>query len=137
MHTYECYYIAGTGVGAIPIIGGVLSQNATHKNHHQGLVVRDEQKDHGTRSLVEGPLPAKGTRVVLVDDVLASGKSIIHATSVIEDLEAEIVAACVIVDRSNEDTFWSLHVQGIGLHTITNISQLRYINGRKTSSTNR
>ena len=50
----------------------------------QFAYVRNEKKAHGVGGLVQGKLPAKG-RVVIVDDLVASGGSLLGAIAAVEE----------------------------------------------------
>jgi len=63
------------------------------------FVVRKESKGRGTNKLVEGAKIGRGSRVLLVDDVVTTGGSIQKAFEVIEQLGARIVGAATLVDR--------------------------------------
>ena len=63
------------------------------------FVVRKEPKGRGTNKLVEGCAVARGTRVLLVDDVVTTGGSIQKALAAIEAEDAAVVAAATLVDR--------------------------------------
>jgi len=61
--------------------------------------VRKEPKGRGTNKLVEGGNVGPGSRVLLVDDIVTSGGSIRKACDVVQELGAEVVLACTVVDR--------------------------------------
>jgi orotate phosphoribosyltransferase len=64
--------------------------------------VRKERKQHGKEHLVEGSPLSRGTRVLLVDDVITTGKSILQALDAIEALDGvAVVLAVSIVDRGD------------------------------------
>ena len=66
---------------------------------NKGLVyVRKDTKEHGTAKLVEGDL-RQGMRVVVVDDVVTTGSSIIRAVRAIRGQGGDVVAAVVFIDR--------------------------------------
>ncbi len=58
---------------------------------------RKEAKDHGEGGMLVGA-PVEG-RVLLIDDVLTSGKAIRDAAALIADTEAEIVGCVIAMDR--------------------------------------
>lgn len=61
---------------------------------------RKEAKDHGEGGVFVGTAPWDGARVVLVDDVITSGKSIHEAVSLLRKAAAVTVAGVVVaVDR--------------------------------------
>ncbi|KAK2197064.1 bifunctional Orotate phosphoribosyltransferase/Phosphoribosyltransferase-like/Orotate phosphoribosyl transferase domain/Phosphoribosyltransferase domain [Babesia duncani] len=65
---------------------------------------RKEVKDHGEGSLYVGApnVFAKGTKVVILDDVLTSGKALYRALDLLEPLGLDIVAFVVIINREVE-----------------------------------
>lgn len=75
--------------------------------------VRPEAKQHGTKTLIDGIVPVDGDRILLVDDVLTSGKSILHAATAVRELtDGVIVGAFVLVDRE-EGGYDALAKEGI------------------------
>jgi orotate phosphoribosyltransferase len=62
--------------------------------------VRKEAKGHGRRAWVEGTRLAEGDRVVIVEDVVSTGASLLRAVERVVDLGASVVAATALLDRS-------------------------------------
>jgi orotate phosphoribosyltransferase len=62
--------------------------------------VRKEPKGHGREAWVEGARLASGDRVVVVEDVVSTGRSLLKSVDHIRDLGARVVAATALVDRS-------------------------------------
>jgi len=88
----------GPTIGADPIIGSLLTLAAQRGLDKEGLLIRKEAKDHGTKSLVEGNLK-KGMRVVLLEDVATTGGSLLKAARAIEGGGGTIAGVFTIVDR--------------------------------------
>lgn len=63
------------------------------------FVVRKREKDHGTKQRIEGARLGPGVRVLVVDDVVTRGSSILQALEAIRDTGAEVVGATALVDR--------------------------------------
>ena len=63
------------------------------------FVVRKAEKDHGTQQRVEGTSLGAGVRVLLVDDTVTMGGSILQAFHAIRGTGATVAAATAIVDR--------------------------------------
>jgi len=63
-----------------------------------GSIARKEPKKHGTRRKIENEL-SKGTKIVVVDDVITTGKSTIQACNEFERAGYEIVGVLAVVDR--------------------------------------
>jgi orotate phosphoribosyltransferase len=65
------------------------------------VLVRKEPKSRGTRRLIEGARIGSGDKVLLVDDVVTTGGSILKALSAIKETGAKVVAAVTLVDRGD------------------------------------
>lgn len=72
--------VAGFGFGAFSMVGAVISVPADPP--FLGGFVREQRKPHGRRRLVEGPLH-RDEPIVLVDDILNSGRSAARALSLL------------------------------------------------------
>ncbi len=96
----EAEAAGGLTLGADPIAAAVsaLSQNISFYHPLDCFIVRKEAKKHGTASRIEGPLRKK-QRVVIVDDVLTTGSSILSAAEAVEEVNAQVCAVYVLVDR--------------------------------------
>jgi len=90
--------IGGLTHGADPIIGAVMMEARQHGLSLNGFYVRKEPKNHGTRNLVENA-PQKGSNVVIVDDVVTAGGSVLKAIDVAEHEGWKVVAVITLVDR--------------------------------------
>lgn len=92
--------VGGLTSGADPITSsiGVLAFQADVPLRL--FYVRKEAKDHGMGKRIEGPPLPRGTRAVIVDDVITTGGSIIRARDILrDDAGAVVVGAMAIIDR--------------------------------------
>lgn len=76
----EVRQVAGYGFGAFSLVCAVLA--APGGPAFKGGFVREQRKPHGRRRLVEGPVDPDEP-VVLLDDILNSGRSATHALSLL------------------------------------------------------
>jgi orotate phosphoribosyltransferase len=90
--------VGGLAVGAVPLVTSAVISCYHHGRQIEGFFVRAEAKEHGTRKTIEGRLPDQA-RVVIVDDVVTSGKSVMQALEAARQRGAAIVAVLAIVDR--------------------------------------
>ena len=90
--------IGGLEVGAIPMAAAALT--AFHRNGRQleGFFVRKQVKEHGSKERLEGQVKA-GDKVVVIDDVLTTGGSVLQAIEAVEALGAKVVRVVCICDR--------------------------------------
>lgn len=65
------------------------------------FVVRKQAKERGTRQRVEGAQIGEGTRVLLVEDVISTGGSLLQALDAVQETGAEVVFATTLVDRGD------------------------------------
>lgn len=91
--------IGGLTIGADFIVAAVVMRayETGHPTQH-GSIVRKEPKKHGTRNRIENQLPA-GTKIVVVDDVITSGRSTMQACQEVEEAGYEVVGIIGLVDR--------------------------------------
>ncbi len=64
--------------------------------------IRKQEKRPGSGRLIEGAAIGPGCRLVLIDDTVSSGQSIVRATEVARGRRAEVAAACTLLDRGNQ-----------------------------------
>jgi orotate phosphoribosyltransferase len=63
------------------------------------LIVRKEAKGHGTGAWLEGPLPALGSRITVLEDVVTTGGSALKAVRQLQDAGYVVERVAAIVDR--------------------------------------
>lgn len=106
--------VAGVETAGIPI--------ATLISHKTGLPMvyaRGGERGHGTGKMIEGEL-REGSRVVIVDDVLTTGKSIEGAAKTIMAAGGKVVYALVFLDRL-QNGVEKLRESGISAYSVIDI----------------
>ena len=73
--------VGGMDMGATPIVGAVACRSFLAGRPLPTFVVRKDVKAHGTMKRIEGPVPPAPCNVVIVDDVVTTGDSIINRSS--------------------------------------------------------
>jgi len=94
----EANAIGGLTVGADPVAYGVAAVAATRGRSLRSFTVRKEAKDHGVTGRIAGALQP-GDRVVITEDTVTRGTSLLEAAAVVREFGAEPVLITVIVDR--------------------------------------
>ena len=86
-------------------VGG-LTLGADHFSHAVAMVadrawfvVRKAAKERGTKRRVEGATLGPGVRVLVVDDVVTRGGSVLEAYHAVRETGAEVVGVTAMVDR--------------------------------------
>lgn len=90
--------VGGPMIGADPVAGAIAAVSYSEGRPVTAFIVRKEPKKHGKMKWVEGPLP-EGARVVIVDDVITTGASVLKAIEGIEAAGCKVVKVIALVDR--------------------------------------
>ena len=99
LHRFGIDVIGGPTLGADPIIGAVLAAASQSGLSMGGVLIRNMPKEHGTRKQIEG-VSVRGKRVLLVDDTLATGGSLLQTAAAVKEEGGEIVMVQTIAERS-------------------------------------
>jgi orotate phosphoribosyltransferase len=91
--------IAFDAVGGLTMGADPLSHAVSIVSGKPWFSVRKEPKKHGTRSRIEGAQLDVTTRVLLVEDVVTTGRSILDAHQAVIEAGAQIAGAITLVDR--------------------------------------
>jgi|TARA_B100001094_G_scaffold142289_1_gene137881 orotate phosphoribosyltransferase len=91
--------VAGLTLGADPLVSGVSLVSALDGRMVNALIIRKEPKGYGTASQIEGPLPVKGSKITVLEDVVTTGGSSIKAVKVLRDQGYVVERVVSIVDR--------------------------------------
>lgn len=90
--------IGGLTLGADPVANAVAYTSYLKNSPIEAFVIRKTAKAHGTMQWIEGNVQ-KGDRVIIVDDVITTGKSTIEAINKAREGGLEVVKAIALVDR--------------------------------------
>jgi orotate phosphoribosyltransferase len=87
--------VGGTTMGADPIACAALAAGAPLK----AFFVRKERKEHGLQRWIEGPPLEPGERCLVVEDVVTTGASTIHAIERVRGEGFEVAGVLAVLDR--------------------------------------
>jgi orotidine 5'-phosphate decarboxylase subfamily 1/orotate phosphoribosyltransferase len=93
VHECDFDYICGVPYGAVPLAAALAI-----KTNKPLLFLRKEVKNHGTGQLIEGVYEPK-SKVLLIEDVMTSGGSIIEVVQQLYAQELDVRDAIVFLDR--------------------------------------
>lgn len=94
--------LGGPAAACIPIATAaatLLAYRVHDPKIRKTFFVRSEAKGHGTKKMIEGPELTAEDRVILVDDTLTTGGSLVRASDAVRATGAKIVGAWVLLDR--------------------------------------
>ena len=94
----ECDKVAGVELGAVPLVVAY-----SLRNKMPFLIIRKKGRVHGTGKAIEGNLK-RGDKVLLLEDVVTSGGSVLGAMDLLEEAGAEVIGVLTVVDREEGGT---------------------------------
>jgi orotate phosphoribosyltransferase len=94
--------VGGLTHGADPIVSAIVVLSHVRDCPIDGFYVRKEAKRHGTKRCIENP-PKPGTKVVIVDDVVTTGKSLLQAVNEAREAGCKVIGVLALVDREEQD----------------------------------
>jgi len=90
--------IGGLTMGADPVAYGIAAVAATRGRMLRSFSIRKESKDHGVTGRLAGALDP-GDKVVITEDTVTRGSSLLDAAAAVRELGAEPILALAVVDR--------------------------------------
>jgi len=94
------FQVGGMEVAAISLLAAILMKSNDRGTPVNGFIIRKERKTYGTGSLVEGTVT--NAPIIIVDDILHSGKSLDKVRVVLEQENKTVDLAFVLVDYQSE-----------------------------------
>ena len=103
----EAVAVGGLTLGADPLVCGI-AQKAYYKGnrHIDALIIRKNPKGYGTKEVIEGNKPPKGSVVTVLEDVTTTGGSAMIAVNVLRDAGYIVNRVVAIVDRMDDHQIW-------------------------------
>ncbi|WP_124057841.1 orotate phosphoribosyltransferase [Vaginisenegalia massiliensis] len=87
------------------------------------IYVRSSAKEHGRQNQIEGQL-IPGQRVLMVEDLISTGKSVIHAAHAVQEAHGKVIGCVAVFNyllQSGKDAFAQ---EDFPLVTLTNYTEL-------------
>jgi orotate phosphoribosyltransferase len=91
--------VAGLTLGADPIVAATSVVALYEGRSLTPLIVRKEAKGHGTQAYIEGPTLPEGSPVVVLEDVVTTGKSAMQAVERLRGAGYQVNHILTLVDR--------------------------------------
>jgi orotate phosphoribosyltransferase len=94
-----CKAVAGLTLGADPMVSAVSLVGLYEGQSLAPLIIRKAAKGHGTQAYIEGLTLEPGTNVVVLEDVVTTGKSALQAVDRLRDAGYCVDRILALVDR--------------------------------------
>ena len=95
----ETEAVAGLTLGADPLVSGVILLAASKGIPLNGLIIRKEIKNYGTKSGIEGPSLDSKTVVTVLEDVVTTAGSCLKAINKLRENDYIVNEVLTIIDR--------------------------------------
>lgn len=114
--------VGGLTMGADPVAFSISHTSALLGKPVRAFSVRKEAKTHGTGNRIEGSFKA-GDSVVIVEDVITTGKSALQAIEAVEAAGGRVSGVLAIVDRQDGGRE-AISAKGYQVIALTTIQEL-------------
>lgn len=111
------------------VIAGVATAGIPHGTMAADLLklpmiyVRSKPKEHGMGNQIEGVLE-KGQKVVVIEDLVSTGKSSLQAVDAIRDAGGEVIGMCALFTYGFDAAAQAMEAANVPLYTISNYAAL-------------
>ena len=109
-------------IAGIPTAGLVFSSPVALQLHKPMIYVRKDEKDYGRKKRIEGSIKP-GWRILVMDDLITTGSSILSAIDAIREEGGEVKDVVVLIDRL-EGGRANLRKAGATLHSLTDVMNM-------------
>lgn len=111
------------------VIAGVATAGIPHGTMAADLLklpmiyVRSKPKEHGMGNQIEGVLE-QGQKVVVIEDLVSTGKSSLQAVDAIREAGGEVIGMCALFTYGFDAATEAMEKAQVPLHTISNYTAL-------------
>jgi len=109
-------------ISCVPTSGLLFASVLAYRLSKPVLYARKEKRTHGRERRIEGVI-APGDRIVIVDDLITTGKSLIDAAEALRAEGGVVTEAMVLIDRQ-EGGKENLQKIGVNLNSFMKISDI-------------
>jgi len=106
---------ATAGIGHAAIIASLMNKPMAY--------VRGSAKNHGRQNLIEGRID-KGAKIVLIEDLISTGKSSIECINVLLEEGIEVAGVCAIFTYGMKKSIDNFNAINMPLYTLTDLDTL-------------
>ncbi|NMB35518.1 MAG: orotate phosphoribosyltransferase [Firmicutes bacterium] len=125
--------VGGPALGAVPLSAAISALSYASPSNTPPLdtfFVRAEPKKHGSGNKVDGPTLREGLPLLVLDDVLTTGGSLLKAVRAVQELGCRVEKVLVIVDRQ-EGGRENLTREGLSVASILTRADLEQAQARR------
>ncbi len=116
--------VAGLTLGADPMVSAVSIVSALENKPIPALIIRKQPKGHGTKAYIEGCSLNSSAKIVVLEDVVTTGKSALLAVERLQAAGYQVTEIIALVDR-NQGGRELYQSEGLKFQAIFDITELQ------------
>lgn len=116
--------VGGLTLGADPIVTAVSVVSAYENSPIPAFIIRKQAKGHGTQAYIEGPTLSPGATVVVLEDVVTTGKSAMLAVERLRAVGYTVNTILALVDREQGGAAF-YESQGLNFQALFSITEIQ------------
>lgn len=117
------FQVGGIEVASIPLVTAFVLKTREKGRNSNGFFIRKSRKKSGLLRMIEGEI--SNDKIILVDDIINSGKSFIRQIEVIESLGKKVSAVFVILRFRDLSYYAYLNERGIKIISLFTLEDFR------------
>ena len=129
---YSPEIVGGMTLAADPIVAAILCEAHRDNCELKGFLIRKHRKTDGLRKQIEGPRISSGARLILIDDILNSGKTQREALRLLAPLNPNILAVATILNAEKMGDKW-LRDKKLPLESLFSLRELGILSSSPSS----
>ena len=94
------FQIGGQEIAAIPLVSAIVLRSRQIGKPVNGFIIRKSRKSTGLQKIIEGEM--KEGKIILVDDLINSGRTVLRQTKVIESFGKKVHSVFALIDFRTE-----------------------------------
>lgn len=110
------FQVGGVEVAAVPMIAAIVMKSVQKGQPVNGFFIRKSRKKTGLLRMIEGEITAE--KIILVDDLIHTGDSLLRQIEIIERLGKKVTAIFTILRFRNESFYSAFTERGINITTL-------------------
>jgi outer membrane protein assembly factor BamB/orotate phosphoribosyltransferase len=110
------FQVGGLETAAITLVTGMVLKGKEKNVTVKGFYVRKSRRKDGLQRSIEGDVSEE--KIILVDDALNSGKSIMRQIKVLDEIGKKVSMICSIIRFRDESFYEEFHKRGIKIFSL-------------------
>jgi orotate phosphoribosyltransferase len=110
--------IAGTATAGIPWAAWIA-----HELKLPLIYIRSQAKGHGRQNMIEGKVMS-GSKTLLIEDLISTGKSLIHAADVLNAAKMKVIAVCGIFHYNLPQTLTVFKTKDYPVYALATLDEM-------------